>query len=163
MSTEDGLTLRRVGIYVAFVAVCLLVGGLGGWLTASSIETWYPTLDKPTGTPPSWVFGPVWTTLYVLIGIAGARAFEASWGRGRRLAMGAFGLQLGLNLAWSLMFFGLQQPGWALAEILVLVAAIGLTMREFDRIDRRAAALLVPYLAWVAYATYLNAGLWWLN
>jgi len=145
------------------VVACLAVGALGGWLTAGSVETWYPTLDAPAGTPPSWVFGPVWTTLYVLVGVAGARAFEASWGKARREAMEAFGLQLGLNLAWSGLFFGLQLPGWALAEILVLLAAIALTMRAFDRIDRRAAALLVPYLLWVIYATYLNAGFWWLN
>jgi benzodiazapine receptor len=145
-----------------FAVVCLAIGAVGGLLTSSSVNTWYPTLAKPAFNPPNWVFGPVWTTLYLLMAIAAWRVWR-SGAAGTRLALGAWLLQLALNLCWSALFFGLRAIGAALAEILVLLAAIALTAVLFWRIDRAAGALFVPYLAWVGFATMLNAALWRLN
>ena len=146
----------------AFAALCLAVGAAGGLVTASSVNTWYPTLVKPAFNPPNWVFGPVWTTLYLLMALAAWRVWR-SGAAGARLALGAWALQLALNLCWSLVFFGLQRPGAAFAEILVLLAAIVLAARLFWRIDRAAGALFAPYIAWVAFAAVLNGAIWRLN
>jgi tryptophan-rich sensory protein len=153
---------RDLAALAGFVALTLAAGAAGGLATASSVDTWYPTLAKPAFNPPNWVFAPVWTTLYVLMAIAAWRVWR-SGATAARLALGAWALQLALNLSWSLLFFGLQRIGAALAEILVLLAAIALTARLFWRIDRAAGALLAPYLAWVAFAALLNAALWRLN
>ncbi|MGB3938036.1 MAG: TspO/MBR family protein [Burkholderiales bacterium] len=155
-------TVRDLAALAGFVLLCLAVGAAGGLATATSVDTWYPTLAKPAFNPPNWVFGPVWTTLYLLMALAAWRVWR-SGAAGARLALGAWALQLALNLCWSLVFFGLQQIGAALAEILVLLAAILLTAFLSWRIDRLAGALYVPYLAWVAFATVLNAALWRLN
>jgi tryptophan-rich sensory protein len=146
-----------------FVLVCLAVSALGGWVTAGSVATWYPTLAKPTFNPPSWVFAPVWSLLYLMIALAGWRVWRRRSLGGSRRAMTAYGLQLALNLAWSVIFFGGRMIGAALAEIVVLLAAILVTATLFWRIDRVAAMLLLPYAAWVAFATLLNAALWRLN
>ncbi len=154
--------MRDWAALAGFVALCLAVGAAGGLATATSVATWYPTLAKPAFNPPNWVFGPVWTTLYVLMAIAAWRVWR-SGAPGARLALGAWALQLALNLCWSLVFFGLQRIGAALAEILVLFAAIVLTAHLFWRIDRPAGALFAPYIAWVAFAAVLNTALWRLN
>ena len=146
-----------------FVLLCAAISGLGGWATAGSVSTWYPTLAKPPFNPPNWVFAPVWSTLYLMIALAGWRAWRRSQGAERRLALTAYGVQLGLNLSWSFVFFGAQLIGPALAVIVALLAAILVNARLFWRIDRAAGALLVPYAAWVAFATLLNAALWRLN
>jgi tryptophan-rich sensory protein len=118
---------------------------------------WYAALSKPAWTPPGWIFAPVWTTLYLLMGIAAWRVWrEGGWTR-QRLALALFVVQLLLNAAWSWIFFGLHRPGWAFTEILCLALAILLTMREFAKASRVAAGLLVPYLVWVCFA------LWRLN
>lgn len=147
---------------VVFVVLCLVVSGIGGAVTATSVGTWYQTLEKPPFNPPDWVFAPVWTTLYVLMAIAGWRVWRARTKAGRR-ALAVFAIQLGLNLAWSFLFFGFQQIGLALVEVAVLLLAILATMALFWRIDRLAGALFLPYLLWVGYATLLNASLWRLN
>jgi benzodiazapine receptor len=153
---------REIAALAGFVALCLGVGAAGALATATSVDTWYPTLAKPAFNPPNWVFGPVWTTLYVLMAYAAWRVWR-SGAAGARLALGAWALQLALNLCWSLVFFGLRAIGAALAEILVLLAAIALTAFLSWRIDRVAGALFAPYLAWVAFAAVLNAALWRLN
>ena len=147
---------------VLFVGLALLLGAAGGVITAPEIRGWYLTLNRPPGTPPNWVFGPVWTALYVMMGAA---AWLVWWHRGTdaRDALWLWGWQLLVNALWSPAFFGLHSPGIALAVILVLLAVLGLTLRAFLRIQPLAGALLVPYLAWVCYATWLNAGFWWLN
>jgi tryptophan-rich sensory protein len=147
---------------VAFLAICLMVSGLGGAVTATSVGTWYQALEKPVFNPPDWVFAPVWTTLYVLIAIAGWRVWRARAAAGRRALM-VFAVQLALNLAWSFLFFGLQRIDLALVEIVILLFAILANTVVFWRIDRVAGALFVPYLLWVAYATLLTAALWRLN
>jgi len=143
------------------VVICAALSAIGGAVTATSVGGWYQTLAKPAFNPPDWVFPPVWTTLFVCIAVAGWRAWRRPGPRFPALAV--YGLQLGLNLGWSILFFGLQSPGLALAEIVPLLATIAANMVLFWRIDRLAGLLLAPYLLWVAYATALNAAIWLLN
>ncbi len=121
---------------------------------------WYAGLQKPAGTPPDAVFGPVWTVLYACIGVAGARVWLRA---GAGLPIALWVLQLALNATWSWLFFGLHRPGLALAEICALWLAIGATALAFRPVSRAAAWLLVPYLLWVGYAARLNWGIWQLN
>jgi len=146
------------------IVVVEILGGLGGYLTASSIGSWYAALERPPGTPPNAVFGPVWTVLYALMGIA----FALIWhrvpaGPEKRVAIILFFIQLALNLAWTPVFFGAHQLAAALMVITLLILAIVITIVRFRPLDRVAAGLLVPYLLWVCYATYLNAGFMVLN
>lgn len=149
---------------VISVALPLAVGGLSGYATASGVSTWYPTLVKPPFNPPAWLFGPVWTMLYIMMGVA----LFLVWRRGLDvdgvpIALTIFAVQLALNGLWSILFFGAQAPGWALAEIMLLWVAIGFTTLLFWRVVPLAGALLLPYFAWVSFASVLNASLWWLN
>ncbi len=147
----------------AFLLLCFGVSGLGGAITLTSVGSWYQELNKPAFNPPDWIFGPVWTGLYLFMAIAGWRVWRRVGWAGGRWPLGLFALQLALNLAWSGLFFGLQWIGGALVEILCLEAAILLTAGAFWRIDRPAGALFLPYAAWVAFAALLNAALWQLN
>lgn len=152
-----------LGLVVA-VVVSELAGIIGALFTTPAIDTWYATLAKPALNPPSWVFGPVWTTLFALMGVA---AFLI-WKRGQeraevRLALGIFAVQLILNTAWSILFFGLRSPGAALVEIAFLWLAILGTIIAFARLSKPAAVLLVPYILWVSFAGYLNYMIWILN
>jgi tryptophan-rich sensory protein len=148
---------------LAFIAGCLVVSGLGGAITATSVGTWYPGLTKPFFTPPDTVFPPVWTALFVLMAVAGWGIWRTPAARARTAALNWFGAQLVLNLMWSVLFFGMRAPGWALLEIALLLAAIAATLRAFWRLRRWAALALVPYLLWVGFAAALNAAIWWLN
>lgn len=146
------------------VALPLLVGASSGWATAQGVREWYPSLVKPPFNPPAWVFGPVWTLLYVLMGVA----FFLVWRRvstspTAAKAMAAFGVQLFLNFLWSFFFFWAQAPGWAFAEILLLWLALLWTVVLFFRESRVAGGMLVPYLAWVTFASVLNGAIWVLN
>ena len=140
----------------------LAVAAVGGVTTASAIPGWYQSLEKPAWNPPASVFAPVWTTLYLLMGVAMVVARRAAPER-RVRTQAVFGLQLALNLAWSLAFFGGRNPAAGLAVIVLLWAAIVATVVEFGRESRLAAVLLLPYLAWVTFATGLNAEIWRLN
>jgi len=151
-----------VALFV-LVALCLAVAAAGGAVTATSVGTWYQTLAKPTFNPPDWLFGPVWTTIYLVMAFAAWRVWRMRTGEGARRSLAVWALQLALNLAWSFIFFGARMIGVALAEIVLLLAAILATTVLFWRIDRVAGALFVPYLAWVSFATVLNAVLWRLN
>jgi tryptophan-rich sensory protein len=146
------------------LVVPLAVGGLAGWATSAGVAEWYPTLTKPTFNPPAWVFGPVWTLLYLMMGLAvflvWRRGLEVE---GVRAALAVFVVQLVLNGVWSLLFFGLRSPGLAFAEILVLWLAIGVTSWLFWRVAPAAGLLLVPYWAWVSFAAVLNGSIWSLN
>ena len=165
---------------LAFIALCLAVAAAGGAVTASSVGTWYAGLAKPSFNPPNWVFGPVWTALYLMMAVAGWRVWRKSrpprttpplratpWqegsGNAARLALMMWAVQLAMNLMWSFLFFGARMIGAALAEIVVLLAAIVVTAWLSWRVDRAAGALFAPYIAWVAFATVLNAALWRLN
>ncbi|MFD0863544.1 TspO/MBR family protein [Sungkyunkwania multivorans] len=146
------------------VVVCLLIGFLSGFATQSSVTTWYTTLNKPSFNPPNWVFAPVWTVLYVLMGIAAGlvwnRGFYHKW---VKTAIYHFCFQLVFNGAWSMVFFGLKKPFWGLVIICILLVLIIRTIKWFKVVDKKAAFLLYPYLAWVAFATVLNFSIWQLN
>lgn len=146
-----------------FLTVCAAISALGGAVTASSIASWYHALQKPSFNPPDWVFGPVWTALYLAIAVAGWRVWRKAGIAGARAAMACYALQLALNLAWSLLFFGSRWIGVALLEIVVLLVAIVANALLFRPIDRAAAWLLWPYAAWVTFAAVLNFSLWRLN
>lgn len=155
--------MRNLLALAGFVALCLAVAAAGGAVTSTSVGTWYAALDKPAFNPPNWVFGPVWTLLYLMMALAAWRVWRLAGERGVRAALGLWALQLALNLTWSYVFFGARMIGAALAEIAVLLVAIIATLALFWRLDRIAGALLVPYAAWVAFAMVLNAALWRLN
>lgn len=146
------------------IAVTLLLGSTSGLITAGAIEGWYTEIEKPTFNPPNTVFGPVWTVLYIMMGFAAGLI----WSNGLedpkvRRALSLFGVQMLLNVLWSLLFFGLKSPGLALVDITLLLLTIILCIRAFHPIDRWAAYLLVPYVLWVSFATVLNASIWLLN
>ena len=148
---------------VGMLGVCLAVYAVSGLVTASSVGTWYQTLNKLTFTPPDWIFPPVWTALYIMMAIAGWLVWRRTDTEAGHWAMLLFAIQLLLNLGWSILFFGLKWIGVALIEILLLWIAIAATTLAFWRIEWRAGLLLVPYLLWVTYATLLNGSIWALN
>jgi tryptophan-rich sensory protein len=147
----------------AFLALSFVVSGLGGLLTATSIDSWYPALVKPSFNPPNWIFGPVWSVLYLLMALAAWRVWRtAGWRQGRVPLFLYFG-QLALNLLWSALFFGLRQPAWALADCLLLLGLIIVTGLQFWRRDPLAGLLFLPYGIWVAFAALLNGAIVTLN
>lgn len=155
---------KNILALVGFIVVAQLAGIFGSLFTASSVGTWYATLAKPALNPPSWVFGPAWTLLYALMGIAAFLVWKEGWGREEvKFALKVFALQLILNALWSVLFFGLLNPLLALVNIVLLWCAIAWTIAHFARLSRAAAWLMAPYLAWVTFATYLNAAIWILN
>ncbi|MBP6860306.1 MAG: tryptophan-rich sensory protein [Candidatus Pacebacteria bacterium] len=152
----------------AKLAVALIVpqatGALGTIFTTPALADWYDTINRPSLVPPDWVFGVVWPTLFFLMGIA---AFLV-WRKGLsapfvRIALSVFLFQLVLNMLWSYLFFGIKSLGGAAIEVMVLWAAILATIVLFARVSRTAAWLLVPYLLWVSFATYLNVSIYFLN
>jgi translocator protein len=144
----------------AFVVLCFGVSTLGGRATASAFTEWYPSLRKPSWTPPGWVFGPVWALLYPLVAVAGWLA----WREGRaRLGPLVYLLQLALNAAWPWLFFGQRRIDLALACVVALWLAILATVAAFWRVSRMASVMLLPYLAWVGFAAVLNHAIWRLN
>ncbi len=157
-----GHMTRPIRIAIAVVPV-VAASGLGGLVTRANIPTWYAGIAKPFFTPPNWVFAPVWTLLFAGMALAAYRVLSRPPSAARTAALRIHSLQLALNVAWSAAFFGLNSPGAGLLVIAPLLAAIALTIRAFAPLDRPAAWLLAPYLAWVAYATALNLGIWWLN
>lgn len=154
----DG-TRKWVGL-AGWLAACLAAGRVGSMFEPGA---WFEQLNKPAWQPPDWVFGPVWTVLYVLMAIAAWLVWERYGFRGARLALGLFVAQLALNALWSWLFFGRQRPDLAFFEILVLLAVLAATTVAFWRLVPRAGALLLPYLAWVAFAAALTGTIWRLN
>jgi len=144
------------------IVVCELAGILGSFLTISALPTWYATLQKPLLNPPGWIFGPVWVILYLLMGIS-FWLIQKSDSKEKKKAIWLFLVQLALNAIWSPVFFGGQSIGGALAIIVLLWAAIVLTILVFTKISKTAAWLLVPYILWVSFAAYLNFAIWMLN
>ena len=153
----------RQGLGLAgFIGLCLAASAAGGLFTASSVGSWYQELNKPGWNPPDWLFAPVWTTLYTMMGVAGWLVWRQG-GPHRRAALLLFGVQLALNVLWSALFFGLRNPTAGLLEIVLLFVTIGATTFAFARVSKLAALLFLPYLGWVGFATCLNAALWSLN
>ncbi|HEV2880524.1 MAG TPA: TspO/MBR family protein [Pyrinomonadaceae bacterium] len=148
------------------VAVCFAAAGIGSLYTTPAIPVWYASLQKPAWNPPNWLFGPVWTLLYLSMAVAvwlvwRERGFASGAGGGLPLAL--FAVQLILNALWSIIFFGWKRPGLALVEIFFLWAAIFATMLSFWRVSQIAAWLMWPYLMWVTFAGFLNLAIWKLN
>lgn len=157
--------MKKRIIYIAIsVAVCLLIGFLAGFATQSSVNDWYVTLNKPEFTPPNSLFAPVWTVLYILMGVAAgivwSKGYHHVW---VKTALYHFVFQLLVNALWSIVFFGLKNPFGALLVILVLMTLIILTIKWFNVVSKPAAILMVPYLLWVGFAAVLNYRIWELN
>ncbi len=146
-----------------WVALCLGVAAASGLATVEGTRTWYPTIAKPSWTPPSWLFGPVWTALYLAMGVAAWRVWRIGGFRSARAALGLFLAQLAVNGLWSPVFFAWHRIGLAVIVIGVLWLLIVATIVAFRRHDRAAALLLLPYLAWVSFASCLNFAIWRLN
>jgi tryptophan-rich sensory protein len=154
--------IAQMLVFVLFLIICLGTTGLGAAWTNLSIGDWYATLAKPSWNPPNWVFGPVWTALYVGMAVAAWLVWKRrGWDSIAPLLV--FGVQLFLNAVWSGLFFGMRNPGFAFADIVLLWFAILATIVAFGRVSIPAALLLTPYLAWVTFATALNWSLWRLN
>lgn len=146
------------------VAIPLVVGGTSGFFTVTGVESWYQAINKPSWNPPNWVFGPVWTSLYILMGVALFLVWKADTSAElKKIAVGLFAIQLLLNFCWSFIFFYLQQPGWAVVELAALWLFILLTIFAFAQVNKTAAWLLVPYISWVSFAGILNYTIWKLN
>lgn len=139
-------------------------GLIGSFFTMPAIDSWYATLARPEFAPPNWVFAPVWTTLYILMGVAAFLVWQHGFEKKEvKIALSIFGVQLILNSLWSIIFFGLQSPGWAFVEVTFLWVSILATIIAFAKVSKLAAWLLVPYILWVSFAAYLNFMIFWLN
>ena len=155
--------MKRFRKFVASLAVCFGAGAVGGLFTGTSVNSWYPRLIRPEFAPPNWVFAPVWNSLYLLMAVSLYFIWSSDGQKTKRLALLAFAFQLFLNMAWSAVFFGLRSPAGGFLVILILIAAILCNIFLFGRISRKSAMLLLPYLCWVSFASYLNYGYWILN
>mgnify|MGYP006293475413 FL=1 len=158
------MTRRRAAIgLIVSVALVAAVAAFGGSFTASGIGSWYESLQKPAWTPPNWLFGPAWTTLYLMMAVAAWLVWKPAGLAAARGPLAAYVVQILLNGVWSAIFFGLKMPGTAFAEIVVLWLAILVTLVLFWRRSKLAGALLMPYILWVTYAGALNFSVWQLN
>ena len=157
--------MNKITRILAVVVTCLVIGYFSGMVTRSSVTTWFPTLIKPSFNPPSWVFAPVWSILFVMMGVAAGLVWDRieSEREAVKKALIFFAIQLGLNALWSYLFFGLRNPMLAGLEIIVLWLMIFETYIQFVKINKIAGYLLLPYLAWVSFASVLNGSIWWLN
>jgi tryptophan-rich sensory protein len=155
---------KRIAKIVAAVGVCLLAGAAGGLFTSPAIPGWYAALQKPAFNPPNWIFGPVWTALYIMMGVAAFLVWDRGWRRpGVRHALAVFAAQLVLNVLWSALFFGARSPAAALVDIFALWLGILASIILFARVSKAGAVLMVPYLLWVSFAAVLNVAIVALN
>lgn len=146
------------------ILVPLLVGAISGFFTSSGVNGWYATANKPWFNPPNWIFAPVWTALYILMGISLFLVWKSGAEKTiKQTAIILFAIQLALNFFWSFIFFKLQLPGWAFAEIILMWIMIFISILWFGKISSTAAWLLVPYISWVSFASVLNYAVWKLN
>lgn len=165
ISNFQNIQMNKITKILTVVVTCLAIGYFSSIVTRSSIETWYPTLVKPSFNPPNWVFAPVWSMLFIMMGVAAGLVWDrmdSDKGTVKK-ALVLFAIQLGLNALWSYLFFGLMNPMLALLEIVVLWLMIYETYIQFAKINKIAGYLFLPYLAWVSFATVLNGSIWWLN
>lgn len=156
--------MNNISKLVISIAIPVAIGATAGFFTVTGVGSWYQTINKPSWNPPGWVFGPVWTMLYIMMGVS----LYLVWKSGnnnhlKRTAIGLFAVQLILNFFWSFIFFDQQQPGWAFVEIIAMWVFILLTIFAFAKVNKTAAWLLVPYISWVSFATILNYTIWKLN
>ena len=155
--------MKKALILIGCILICLLIGAIGGIATASGVTTWYTTLNKPFFNPPNYLFGPVWTLLYLLMGISIYLVITNSESKQRKKAVFIFILQLFLNFWWSFIFFKFQCVGIALIEIIIMWTSILYMIIVFRKVNKPAAYLQIPYLMWVSFATILNASIYYLN
>ena len=150
-------------VLCGFGVASFTAAAIGGTATSRAVRDWYPTLVKPAWNPPAWLFGPVWTVLYLAMAVAAWLVWRRAGWAGARLALTLFMVQLTLNAAWSIIFFGLRNPGAAVVEVMVLWAAILGTLVLFWQVSVPAGILFIPYLTWVSFAAVLNFSIWRLN
>ena len=157
--------MNKISRITIVVIICLAVGYLSGMVTRASITTWYPTLVKPSFNPPNWIFAPVWTSLYVMMGVAAGLIWNQITTQKLAVtkALQFFTIQLVLNALWSYLFFGLHNLMLATIEVVLLWLMIFETYSQFAKINKTASYLMLPYLAWVSFASVLTASIWWLN
>ena len=157
--------MQKAWKIVVMVLVCLGVGYLSSMVTQESVTTWYTTIQKPSFNPPNWLFAPVWTALYIAMGVAAGLVWAKINVHPKLVKKGLllFIVQLGLNSLWSYLFFGMHNPLLALIEIVILWVSIYLTLTTFIKINKVAGYLFVPYILWVSFAIILNISIWWLN
>lgn len=157
--------MNKISRIAIVVFVCLIVGYVSGMVTRASITTWYPTLVKPSFNPPNWIFAPVWTSLYIMMGIAAGLIWNQITTHKEAVtkAFQFFVMQLVLNALWSYLFFGLHNLMLATIEVVLLWLMIFETHSQFAKINKTSGYLLLPYLAWVSFASVLTASIWWLN
>ncbi len=156
--------MKNIYKFLISISIPLTVGAMAGYFTSTSVKTWFVTLQKPTFNPPSWLFAPVWTILYILMGIAFFLIWKSSaTNTQKKPAYSIYWVQLALNFIWSLLFFYSQNPGAGLIDIVLLLIAILFTIKQFYAINKTSAFLLVPYVLWVLFATALNTQIWRLN
>ncbi len=146
------------------VVVCFGIGSLSGIATSNGLSEWYATIRKPSFNPPNWLFAPVWTVLYTMMGVAAALVWHKGLEtQGVKVALIVFAIQLILNALWSILFFGMQNPALAFFEILVLWFSILVCIFSFMKVHKTAGYLLIPYILWVSFAAFLNFTIWQLN
>ncbi|MFH1709439.1 MAG: TspO/MBR family protein [bacterium] len=156
--------MNKIIKFIVSVATCLIAGMIGSVFTAPSIPAWYAGLQKPAFNPPNWIFAPVWTALFIMMGIAAYLVWDrGSENKNVKIALAAFGGQLFLNVLWSVLFFGLRSPSSAFVDIILLWLAILLTIICFYKVSRPASYLLIPYILWVSFAAVLNLSILLLN
>lgn len=157
--------MNKISRIAIVVIICLAVGYLSGMVTRASITTWYPTLVKPSFNPPNWIFAPVWTSLYVMMGVAAGLIWNQITTQKAAVtkALQFFTIQLVLNALWSYLFFGLHNLMLSTIEVVLLWLMIFETYSQFAKINKTASYLMLPYLAWVSFASVLTASIWWLN
>ena len=157
------MNLSKLVTLIICIALPLIIGSLSGIANIGGLNDWYIELKKPSFNPPGYLFGPVWTILYLLMGISLYLVWISPAGKIRQESLVIFGIQMMLNFAWSFIFFYFRQPGWALVDIVALWISIIIMIFFFYRVNRVAAMIQIPYLLWVSFATLLNASIWVLN
>jgi tryptophan-rich sensory protein len=159
-----GIKSRDVVKLVVSLVACQFAGAIGAIFTTPAIPTWYATLQKPSFSPPNWLFAPAWITLYLLMGVAAFLIWRQGLAqKGVRAALVIFLVQLVLNALWSVVFFGLQSPLWGVVVIIALWIAILITIIKFFKLSTAAGSLMLPYILWVSFAAVLNVALFMLN
>lgn len=157
------MSMSNIVKLIVSLIIPLSVGAVAGMFTSQAVPNWYASLNRPSFSPPNWVFGPVWTTLYILLGTSFFLVWKENPSQQRSLAIKVFAIQMFLNFAWSFIFFYFNMIGFALLEIILLWISIAVTIFLFYKIKPIAAYLNIPYLLWVSFATILNAGYYFLN
>lgn len=159
--------MRKYISLAVFLILLFSLSGIAGYITSSSVDGWYKAIEKPSFNPPNWVFGPVWATLYAMIAISGWLVWKELSGNFKQkittTEFKIYGAQVAANFIWSVLFFGMERPFYALIDIILLLVLIGLNIRIFKPVSKTAAFLLAPYFCWVAFALTLNLSIVWLN